>query len=58
MKLANNSIVFYPHANHFSCPKAPELFGQNVQNVCENNHSLTSFVTTYTHFTVEPHSRK
>lgn len=50
MKLGNNlllpnfSIYFYPQANNFSCPKAPECFGQNV---CENNNLLTSFVTTF-----------
>ena len=44
MKLDNNSIVFYPQANNFSCPKAPECFGQNV---CENNNLLTSIVTTF-----------
>ena len=40
MKLGNNSIAFYPQANNFSCPKAPECFGQNV---CENNNLLASF---------------
>lgn len=44
MKLGNNSIVFYPKANNFSCRKAPERFGQNVR---ENNNLLTSFVTTF-----------
>lgn len=50
MKLGNNlllpnfSIYFYPQANNFSCPKAPECFSQNV---CENNNLLTSFVTTF-----------